>query len=173
MRMKKIAVDMDGVLADVYSQFVKMHADEFGEIIGADAMNGRMESEAFVHVRKFIKTEGFFRNAPVIENSQIVLEKINSRYELYIVSAALEFPWSLTEKIGWINEHLPFINWKQIVFCGSKKIIDADIMIDDHFKNLDHFQGQTILFTQPHNIFKDAGRHQRVSDWKEIEKILL
>jgi 5'(3')-deoxyribonucleotidase len=46
-------------------------------------------------------------------------------------------------------------------------------MIDDHFKNLDHFPGKTILFTQAHNILKDAGRHQRVNNWNEIEKILL
>jgi 5'(3')-deoxyribonucleotidase len=25
-------------------------------------------------------------------------------------------------------------------------------MIDDHFKNLDNFDGETIMFIQPHNI---------------------
>ena len=46
-------------------------------------------------------------------------------------------------------------------------------MIDDHFKNLDTFQGQTILFTQPHNVGKPTDNHKRVNNWKEIETILL
>jgi 5'(3')-deoxyribonucleotidase len=60
-----------------------------------------------------------------------------------------------------------------MVFCGSKKIVKADIMIDDHFKNLDHFEGETFLFSQPHNKLNNEHRHRRVSSWNEIEKILL
>ena len=46
-------------------------------------------------------------------------------------------------------------------------------MIDDHFKNLDPFQGETILFNQPHNQLIDAGKHTRVFSWQEIEELLL
>jgi len=79
----------------------------------------------------------------------------------------------LTEKINWLTKYFPFLSWRQIVFCGTKDIVYGDIMIDDHFKNLDSFQGQTILFTQPHNIDKPKGKHTRVNNWKEIETILL
>jgi len=34
--MKIISVDMDGVIANVYSQFITMHAAEFGTILSAD-----------------------------------------------------------------------------------------------------------------------------------------
>jgi 5'(3')-deoxyribonucleotidase len=60
-----------------------------------------------------------------------------------------------------------------MVFCGSKTIIKADIMIDDHFKNLDQFEGETILFNQPHNQLMDAGRHTRVFSWQQIEELLM
>ncbi len=46
-------------------------------------------------------------------------------------------------------------------------------MIDDHFKNLNHFKGKTILYTQPHNEQADAGKHMRVHNWREIEQLLL
>jgi 5'(3')-deoxyribonucleotidase len=46
-------------------------------------------------------------------------------------------------------------------------------MIDDHIKNLDNFQGETIMFTQPHNILISNTRHTRVNSWAEIEKLLL
>lgn len=90
-----------------------------------------------------------------------------------MVSSAMEFPLSLSEKQAWLSENFPFIQWNQIVFCGSKEIIKADIMIDDYFKNLDYFEVETILFAQPHNQLLDRGKHQRVHSWVEIEKILL
>lgn len=60
-----------------------------------------------------------------------------------------------------------------MVFCGSKAIIDADIMIDDHLKNLDHFRGETLMFSQPHNLLWQGPKHKRVNSWLEIENTLL
>ena len=171
--MKRISVDMDGVIANVYSQFIQMHEAEFGEVLPSAAIDGKPEKEAFLHAMKYVTSPGFFFNAPVIENSQAVLQKLNERYDLFVVSAAMEFPASLPEKKSWLTTHFPFITWQQIVFCGSKEIIKADIMIDDHFKNLDIFSGETLLFTQPHNILANPGRHKRVNSWSEIEKLLL
>jgi 5'-nucleotidase len=171
--MKTIAVDMDGVLADVYQQFIKLHFEETGEVLKPENMSGLPEAEAFPHLLKHVNSEGFFRTAPLNEGARETLEQLARVYELFIVSAATEFPLSLTEKQAWLNEHFPFITWQQMVFCGSKKIIKADIMIDDHFKNLDHFEGDTYLFTQPHNKNSPDGKHQRVNSWGEIKDILL
>ncbi|HXS55412.1 MAG TPA: hypothetical protein VN726_04750 [Hanamia sp.] len=171
--METISVDMDGVLADVYSQFIKMHAAESGETLILENLEGLAEFEAFKHGPKHVRTDDFFRTASVMAKSQEILKKLNERYKVFIVSSATEFPKSLTEKQSWLNEHFPFITWQQMVFCGSKEIIKADIMIDDHFKNLDHFDGRTILFTQPHNKLNHNHKHQRVDSWEEIEKLLL
>jgi 5'(3')-deoxyribonucleotidase len=46
-------------------------------------------------------------------------------------------------------------------------------MIDDHLKNLDNFNGETIMFIQPHNISNTDHKHKKVSSWLEIEKLLL
>jgi len=170
--MKSISVDMDGVLANVYDQFIAMHAAEFGKVFSLEEMIGLPEAEVFPHVRKYVNSPGFFRNALVIDDSQRVLKLLNDRYKIFIVSAAMEFPNSLSEKLAWLNEHFPFITWRQIVFCGSKEIIKTDIMIDDHFKNLDFFTGEKILFTQPHNMVAPDGKHRRVNNWLQIEKIL-
>ena len=171
--MKRIAVDMDGVLADVYSQFLKLHSEEYGKELTMENVEGIPEREAIPGILKYVNSEGFFRNAPLIPDCQKYISLINEKYKLYIVSAAMEFPFSLSEKQLWLNEYFPFITWQQIVFCGSKEIINADIMIDDHFKNLDYFIGDTLLFTQPHNKLADPGKHKRVNTWNEIGQILL
>ena len=171
--MKRILVDMDGVLADVYSRFFYLHEKETGESLSVNDIIGLKEAEAFPNQLKWVNTPGFFRSAPVMPGSQTALKLLDDMYEVIVVSLATEFPDSLTDKQLWLHEHYPFISWKQIVFCGSKALINADIMIDDHLKNLDNFSGETILFTQPHNMNMIDSPHKRVDSWSEIEKLLL
>jgi 5'-nucleotidase len=172
--MKRIAIDMDGVLADVEQAFLARHELETGIRLTFDDIKGKSGRIAFPNVRTWVYEDGFFRNLSVMPESQRVMERLYQQYEVFIVSAATEFPQSIKEKIEWLNEHFPYIGWERMCFCGSKTIIEADIMIDDFFKNLDPFKGDTsILFTQAHNFGQDAGRHQRVQSWLEIEALLL
>jgi len=157
--MQVIAVDMDGVLCDTVEQFISWEARETGRRKSMEEIIGKSEIEAFPNSRKYVFTPGFFRTAQVVKDSQNILSELYNKYEVYIVSAATEFPQSLSEKMEWLNEFFPFISWQRIVFCGSKEIVRADIMIDDHFKNLNYFQGGTsLLYTQPHNALADKGR---------------
>lgn len=170
---KRLIVDIDGVLADIYGQFRKFELEDFGSNQDLSEITGKLEEEAFVNGEVYMATKGFFRNATVIEGSVEALEKLNKTYDLFIVSAATKFPDSMAEKQEWLLEHFPFITWQQIVFCGTKEIINGDIMIDDHFKNLDKFYGQTLLFSQPHNLNRTENGHNRVENWKEISQLLL
>ena len=170
--MQRIAVDMDGVLANVTEHFLDYDEKDFGRRQTWEDIAGKPELTVFPNLRKYLFEDGFFRTAPVMADSQQVLHDLNKKYELFIVSAATEFPQSLAEKQAWLKEHFPFIQWQQMVFCGWKTIINADIMIDDHFKNLNAFPNKTFLFSQSHNVSMDAGRHHRVSSWKELEGLL-
>ncbi|HKK43640.1 MAG TPA: hypothetical protein VJ963_14580 [Bacteroidales bacterium] len=171
--MKRILVDMDGVLADVYKRFFELHEKKTGSKRRPDSIIGLKEAEAFPELNKWVKTPGFFRSMPVMKDSREILEKISKKYEVVITSMATEFPVSLTDKQLWLIDNYPYISWQQVVFCGRKELIKADIMIDDHFKNLDKFEGETILFTQPHNMDTLTNRHRRVGSWSDIEGLLL
>jgi 5'-nucleotidase len=171
--MKRILVDMDGVLADVYRRFFELHEQETGEKLSLQNIIGLKEAEAFPNLLKWVSDPGFFRTMPVMADSQRVLKKLNEKYEIIITSMATEFPVSLTDKQLWLCDHFPFISWRQVVFCGSKELIKGDLMIDDHFKNLDFFDGETLLYSQPHNINVAETNHRRVDSWYDIEKLLL
>lgn len=164
---------MDGVLADIYGQFLKHEFEDLNIKQSLDSLIGKLENEAFSNHDKYINSPNFFYDADPIEDSIEILEEVNSKYDLFIVSSAIQFPLSLDEKVRWLNKYFPFIHWKQIVLCGSKELISGDVMIDDHFKNLDFFNGKTIIFSQPHNLNRENGRHIRVDNWKEIGAILL
>ncbi len=171
--MKRVLVDMDGVLADVYNRFFTLHEEETRTRLTIQDIIGLKEAEAFPGQLKWVNSPGFFRSVPVMPGSQAGLKWLNEKFEVVVVSMATEFPVCLTDKQLWLNEHFPFISWKQVVLCGNKNLIQADIMIDDHLKNLDGFNGETIIFTQPHNMNLTELKHKRVDSWPEIKKLLL
>lgn len=169
---QQVLVDMDGVLADVYQQFINKEFELTGEYLDIKSMHGILESEAFPHFESIVRSEGFFRTVPQIPDSIEGLKYLNDKYKVLIVSSATEFPTSLKEKVDWLGEFYPFISWRQIILCGQKDSIKGDIMIDDHPKNLGFFDGQKIIFTQPHNIFHNEPEWQRIDGWSQIVDIL-
>ena len=171
--MKRILVDMDGVLADVYTRFFELYEKETGLRKTMEELTGLKEGEAFPELFRWVQTPGFFRTMPVMPESQRVLKLLNEAYEIIVISMATEFPLSLTDKQLWLNDNFPFISWKQVVFCGDKSLIPADMMIDDHFKNLDNFDGETIMYIQPHNMNNTSHNHKTVTSWTDLEKLLL
>ncbi|PSL49106.1 5'(3')-deoxyribonucleotidase [Chitinophaga niastensis] len=159
---------MDNVMADLTQHSLDTYAKEYGIQLDPATLDGIPEGSGFPEgvVLKFLNTPGFFRNAPVMAGSQEVIKALSEKHEIFIVSAAMEFPLSLAEKLAWLNEHFSFISWRNIVFCGSKTIVEADYMIDDHDKNLRYFKGAPLLFTAPHNV--TLTDYKRVNNWEEV-----
>ncbi|MBD1364315.1 5'(3')-deoxyribonucleotidase [Mucilaginibacter sp. ZT4R22] len=170
---KSIAIDMDGVIADVEQQFLDWYQRDYGTLFTKDDLAGKNDDTLFPEAglaRRFVLSPGFFLSLPVMDGAVEAVKKLMETYEVYIVSAAMEFPLSLPEKLEWLNINFPFISWRNIVFCGDKSIINTDYMIDDHLKNLDNFKGKTIMFHAYHNV--SANHHVRANNWDEVLNIL-
>lgn len=169
---KTIAIDMDGVIADTVANFISWYEKDYGVKIPIEAFNGKLEKEGLPNnaVHKYVYTPGFFRSVPVMEGAKQAVMELMKTFDIYIVSAAVEFPLSLYEKYEWLQENFPFISWRNIIFCGDKSIISTDYMIDDHVRNLDTFKGKTLMFTAGHNA--GMNHHTRVNNWKEITTYL-
>lgn len=161
-------------MADVTTQFINWYYKATGAMVDLTQMVGKEETDGFpdpILARSFVFQPGFFETLPVMPDSQHVVKQLNDQYEIFIVSAAMEFPQSLGEKYAWLQNHFPFLHWRQFVLCGSKSIIKADYMIDDHLKNLDFFDGKGLLFSAPHNL-RIEGYH-RLNNWKEVAEYFL
>ena len=168
-RRKTIAIDMDGVLANVEPQLVKFYNEQYGAAVTLEGIQGLSGAEAFPEdkvERRIVNTPGFFRNLEVMPGAINAVKKLMEDYEVYVVSAATEFPLSLYEKYEWLQEYFPFIDWRHIVLCGDKSIINTDYMIDDYCKNLDVFKGKTLMFHAYHNT--QLNHHFRVRAWSEV-----
>ncbi|PLR99524.1 5' nucleotidase, NT5C type [Bacillus sp. T33-2] len=172
--MKKvIAIDMDQVLADLLHDWV-------AEINEYEGENLRTEDIECWDIFKYVKcgnkvyqylTYDLFRHLPVIPDSQRVVKALMEKYDVYVVTTATNHPESLKAKVEWLKEHFDFMPMSNVVLCGDKSIIKADIMIDDGIHNLEQFGGQQLLFDAPHN--RQETRFTRVRDWGQIEDLLL
>lgn len=174
-RKPRIAVDMDEVLADPIAKFIKLYNRDYNTPLDLNITPGNelamhMPEHARMKVREYINEKGFFRDLDVMPGAIEVMQELQKKYEVFIASAAMEFPNSLHDKYEWLAEHFPFIGWQHIIFCGYK-IVDVDILIDDRIKNFVDFKGRKLLFSSPHNML--LTEYERVNNWEEVAGKLL
>jgi len=174
--MKRIAIDMDEVMADTISHFLERYNAHFGMSLSTDDLYGKHLFEV-IHedhkllARDYFQQEEFFRTIPVMPDSAEVVKALMERYEVFITTAAMDVPCSFHAKFHWLQEHFPFISPQQIVFCGDKSIVAADYLIDDNLRQLGNFRGEGIIYTAPHNVHEK--RYRRVDSWRAVKRMFL
>jgi len=185
---KIIAVDMDEVIADALGEHLtrynRDYPNDFKTTITPSDLRGHSIWEYVpAHRQKVLQeymlSEDFFSVLDVMPESQRVLDRLQSRYDVFIASAAMEVPTSFNAKYNWLARHFPFIPTAHIVFCGDKSILRADFLIDDNPRQLRLFQSngpgdstrEGILFSSPANAFVTGFR--RVENWLDVEKMFL
>ena len=175
--MKSIIIDMDEVMADTMGGMINLYREKkYDGEIKYDIMSGGSWIRGFpkdhqAMVREWLFEPGFFRHLPVMKDSVEVVRELNNKYRVFIVSAALEFPNSLRDKLDWLTEHFSFIPWQQIVFCGTKSIVHGDFMIDDLVRNLEPFNGKKYLYSGYHNA--EITGYDRLNNWQEVAGVFL
>lgn len=170
--MKRIAIDMDEVMADFNPKHLRLFNQEYNENITLDDLMGTNLIQLRPHlkdaIRAYLYDPAFFRDLDVMKDSQEVIRWLSERYEVYITTAAMEFPTSFSAKYEWLKEHFGFLSEMNFVFCGDKSIIRADYLIDDNVRHFQRFAGQGILFTAPHNCHETG--YVRVNNWLEVKE---
>lgn len=186
--MKKIMIDMDDVITHNYTM------DYINEFLGTNLL---LEDQTDFYLQnltgdriddyyRFIHNKNLYGDCPLIEDCYEVLEKLNKKYEVYIVTSYLWNPdsteydssgFNLSNKYYYLKDKLPFIKPNQYIFMVDKSLIYMDIKIDDRISNLDNCETK-ILFSNWHNknISKKELKEKNiitVDSWKDIEKLLL
>ena len=171
-----ICVDMDEVIADALGEHLHRYNRDFRERITRADLEGRwlwdfVPAERQQALSEYLMSEDFFAVLRVMPHAQRVLERLQSRYEIYIATAAMEVPSSFNAKFEWLKKYFPFIPASHIVFCGNKSILRGDYLIDDNPRQLRLFRGEGILFSSPANA--NVTGYRRVHNWLEVEELFL
>ncbi|WP_260703188.1 5' nucleotidase, NT5C type [Edaphobacter flagellatus] len=174
--MKRIAIDMDEVMADALGEhLLRYNRDHEDQLTLADLQGKKLwevvSADRHETLYGYLQSEDFFENLAVMPESQRVIKRLQQNYEVFIATAAMEVPASFAQKFRWLAKYFPTISPANIVYCGDKSILNADFLIDDNPRQLRRFKGEGILFTSPHNI--DVKGYRRVNDWLDVEKLFL
>ena len=169
--MQRICVDMDEVMADTLSEHLRRYNQTFDEEVTPNDLAGKglweiTPLDRRQQLRDFLDAEDFFEDLALMPDAQPVLKDLSSRFEIFIATQDMAVPNSLGPKYRWLQRHFPFIPPANYVFCGDKRILRADFLIDDLPKNLLRFEGQGLLYTAPHNL--TATGFVRVDNWLQI-----
>lgn len=171
-----LALDMDDVIAQAAQGLLDRYNDEHRTEITMDAIWGKSYEELYEVIdrdkmRSYLFEPGFFRNLAIMEGAKEILPRLVDKHDVYIVTAAQQFPNSLREKYDWLDEHFPMIHYSRRVFCGDKSIIRADALVDDHAYNFERFEGGCYLYSAHHNT--EVSTHKRLDNWADIERQFL
>jgi 5'(3')-deoxyribonucleotidase len=167
----RICVDMDEVMADTLAEYLRRYNQTFHEEVTPDDLAGKGLWEVAPldrqqQLRAFLDAEDFFEDLDLIPGAQEVLHSLAPRFEIFIATQAMVVPNSLGPKFRWLQRHFPFIPPTHYVFCGDKKILRADYLIDDLPDNLLRFEGKGLLYSAPHNL--NAKGFERVNNWQDV-----
>lgn len=173
---QRIAIDMDDVMADTHGKFIQLYLEGDMPRYTLDELREKSFHELFDEdeyraISKRVYEPGFFRDIPVMEGAQDVIADLMEKYEIFVASAAQEFPNSLREKWDWLQEYFPAITWHHYIFLGDKSVLNTDFLIDDLPRNLRTFRGEGLLFDALHN--RDDREFRRVKSWEAVGKALL
>jgi 5'(3')-deoxyribonucleotidase len=167
----RVAIDMDEVIADAFAAQRAWLQVTYGYSWNDEDAVGRSIKQ-LVEPHHYEKLEGllhqgdFFRDLSVMPGAQDALKQLLKKFEIYITTAAMEYPASCAAKFEWLREHFSFISPQNIVFCGDKSVLDADFLIDDNLRHFSRFRGQGVLFSAPHN--RMIPWTPRVDSWPEV-----
>lgn len=167
-----IAIDMDDVLAGTTEKMIlSYNALKKTNYVPDDLLTLDLEvvfdEKTIAQMFKELNAPGFTRNLVVKENAIEVVKELNEVYDVYIATAAMEVPGSFQDKFEWLQEHFPFLDVNHYIYCGNKKVVRSDYLIDDNLKQLHQFKGTGILYTAHFNK-KIEAPFTRIENWTEV-----
>ena len=123
---QQILVDMDGVLANTYAQYIALEYKRSGKMLAMEDLRGKSEERAFPSYEEDVNSINFFGTAPLIEDSIEGLQYLNDKYKVIIVSSATE------------NANLILYNTKSLFKSHSCKIQFINMLTECTYRILHH-----------------------------------
>lgn len=159
---------MDGVLCDLVGKWFTLYNREHHDHIDLEHMSEwgphlyAKKGKAIYH---YLSRPGFFRDlAPLPGAVDGVRQLLDEGFDVVIVTAAKN---GQRDKLLWVEEHLPFLDTRNMVFAHRKELVRGDVLFDDAPHNLAAFEpyGLAIAMAYPYN---QSFKGHRVNSWVEF-----
>jgi 5'-nucleotidase len=178
-----LLIDMDGVIADYYGQFVRIwrmrHPGRM--IVPAENLKGMYLEDSYPaqyenDIRRVNCSVGFFEGMLPIKGAIAALNRIldEGEFDVFLCSTpdTGSFNHSCpSEKVRWVELLLGKRWLKRIILTHDKTMVVGDFLIDDKpdIKGIFNPAWKQIVFTHAYN--KHLTDHPRLDDWSEWETL--
>ena len=156
----RIAIDIDEVMGDTHTAKYALFAARGFAPSDDDLIGRKLADIAPPEVAAAIELElhkgFFFAGIEPMEDAIDAVKQLAERHEIFVATAAMDYPASVPHKVAWLARHFPFIDPQNYVFCGDKSILRADILIDDSPRHFPGFGGHGVCFKALHNHGADV-----------------
>jgi len=169
-----LALDMDGVMADILKGVCKMLAENHNEFVEPGELVHYSIKEScktpYSEIKKYWQDPDFFRGLEPMEGMiDTVNAMLREGWNICVISTCKY--GGFDGKIDWLRKHVPKLDMNNVYFTYQHKYrVAADIFVDDHIDNLKQYakhnpNTSVICYTQPHNSAWDGAR---VFSWDDL-----
>ncbi|SFH24039.1 5'(3')-deoxyribonucleotidase [Palleronia marisminoris] len=170
----RIAIDMDEVMTDTHAAKYALFASRGCAPSDEDLAGRKLSDLAPAEVTAAVECEMhkgfFFANLQPMDGAAEAVASLVERHEIFVATAAMDYPASIPHKIAWLAKHFPFIDPQNYVFCGNKGILQADILIDDSPRHFPGFSGKGVCFKALHNHGTEVAL--RLDHWSDAAELI-
>lgn len=142
----RILVDLDATLVDSLPHWLRHihHETGVGAQIG-DIVSWNMaecpplDRLAPAEIYDWLQRPGFIATAPIMHGAQEAMDEFTAAGDKVYIVTARSGPVSVPETYIWLKYHLPVFDYKNVIFCYDKHLIDADVLIEDKVETLEKY----------------------------------
>lgn len=130
------AIDCDDVLMDCNALAVKILNEKEGTNYTVNDITrwGNIGTD-IDHRFKYMFTEEFYENQPVLSGAREFIKKLSELCDVYIVTATpFEFVGIRARRL--ITEFAPYVKEENIIMASSKHVVETDVLLDDGAHNI-------------------------------------
>lgn len=157
---RRIFIDQDSTIYDLSSPWYAAHNKDYPQhnlriedVNGWDTSAQCRKNDCPADIYSYFNDPSIWSNGAIIDGAKEVIDHWHSQNiaDLGILTTAAN-GMSMPHKLKWIHNNFPYIKDVIMVNTHLKHLVRGDILIDDGLHNLKHWEGISILYTQPWNI---------------------
>lgn len=174
-----IGIDIDGTINNLGETVLKVYNRDSGD-------NLQMKDIKKYHIENYVKPQykdnfyKYFSSGEVWRQiefiprcKEFISKLFNDGHTIYFITKTE--PRNFFKKASWLERNFPYLDIRKCFFnCPNKKLMNIDVMIDDHLDNLGGAQKFKIIFDYSYNrdfTLKDM-TYFRCYDWEEIYGVI-